>query len=157
MLQAARTFHTWQSSRVSLEYRKWRQTGRVITNPTNHDEVHGTCKMTLFGTLSRCTKVFQMVGKLTIRECQMIMTWHGMTWGVLWSKPARFYCHILRLRRNTHRHNYASFDNLLSHAGLGHPGKCWIVRGTTTRSLPYRANGLFYPSWNRLYLFTTYW
>ena len=40
--------------------------------------------------------------------------------------------------------------------GLGHLGKGWIVRGTTTQRLPYLANGLFYPSWNRLYRFTTY-
>ncbi len=37
---------------------------------------------------------------------------------------------------------------------------CWlrasIVRGTTTRRLPYWANGLVYPSWNRLYRFIAY-
>ncbi len=65
-------------------------------------------------------------------------------------------CRVLRLRRNTHRHNYASFDSLLSGAGLGHLGKAWIVRGTTTRRLPYWANKLFYPSWNRSYRFTAY-
>ena len=27
---------------------------------------------------------------------------------------------VLRLRRNTHRHQYASFDSLLSRSGLGH-------------------------------------
>ncbi len=32
----------------------------------------------------------------------------------------------------------------------------WIVRGTTTRRLPFWANGLFYPSWNRLRRFTAY-
>ncbi len=37
-----------------------------------------------------------------------------------------------------------------------HLGKGWIVRGTTTRRLPYWANGLFYPIWNRLYQFTAY-
>ena len=31
----------------------------------------------------------------------------------------------------------------------------WTARGTTTR-LPYWANGLFYPGWNRLYRFTAY-
>ncbi len=31
----------------------------------------------------------------------------------------------------------ASFDSLLSRAGLGHLGKGWIVRDTTTRRLPY--------------------
>ncbi len=36
----------------------------------------------------------------------------------------------------------ASFDNLLSRAGLEHLGKDWIVRDTTTRRLPYWANGL---------------
>ncbi len=51
---------------------------------------------------------------------------------------------------------YASFDSLLSRDGLGHLGKGWIVRGTTTRILPYRAHGLFYPSWNRLYRITAY-
>ena len=36
-------------------------------------------------------------------------------------------------------------------AGLLHLGKGWIVRDTTTKRLSYWANGLFYPSWNRLY------
>ena len=53
---------------------------------------------------------------------------------------------VLRLRRNTHWQQYASFDSLLSRAGLGHLGKVWIVRGTTTGRWPYWANGLFYPS-----------
>ncbi len=35
---------------------------------------------------------------------------------------------VLRLRRNTHCHKDASFDSLLSRAGLGHLGKGWIVR-----------------------------
>ncbi len=61
---------------------------------------------------------------------------------------------ILRLRRNTHWHKDASFDSLLSRAGLWHLGKGWIVRGTTTRRLPYGANGLFYPvDSNNVYLF----
>ncbi len=64
---------------------------------------------------------------------------------------------VLRLRRSTHWHVYvSSFDSLLSRAGLGHLGKGWIVRDTTTRRLPFWANGLFYPSWNRLYRFTAY-
>ena len=42
----------------------------------------------------------------------------------------------------------ASFDSLLSHAGLGHLGKGWIVRDTTTRRLPYLTDGLVYPCWN---------
>ncbi len=42
-------------------------------------------------------------------------------------------------------HNYASFDSLLSHAGLEHLGKGWTVRGTTTGRLTYWASGLFYP------------
>ncbi len=45
---------------------------------------------------------------------------------------------------------------LLSRADLWHLGKGWILRDTTTRRLPYRANGLFYPSWDRLYRFTAY-
>ncbi len=54
---------------------------------------------------------------------------------------------ILRLRRNTHWQKYASFNNLLSRAGLWHLGKRWIVLVTTTRKLPYIwGNGLFYPS-----------
>ncbi len=32
----------------------------------------------------------------------------------------------------------------------------WLVRGSSTRRLPYWANGFFYPSWNRLYRFTAY-
>ena len=52
--------------------------------------------------------------------------------------------YFLRLRRNTHWHEYASYDSLLSRAGLGQLGKGWIVRGPTTRRLPYQANGLFY-------------
>ena len=36
---------------------------------------------------------------------------------------------------------------------IGHLGKGRIVRGTTIRRLPYLANGLFYPNWNKLYLF----
>ncbi len=58
---------------------------------------------------------------------------------------------VLRLRRNTHWQQNASFDSLFSRAGLGHVGKGCIVRGTTTRRLHYWANGLFYPSWNRFY------
>ncbi len=64
---------------------------------------------------------------------------------------------VLRLQRNKHWQYFASFDSLLSRAGLGHLGKKWIVCGTTTRRLPYWANALFYPSWNRLYRFTAYW
>ena len=41
------------------------------------------------------------------------------------------------------------FDSPLSHDGLGYLLKKWIVRDTTTRRLPYWANGLVYPSWNR--------
>ena len=44
---------------------------------------------------------------------------------------------VLRLRRIPHWHQNASFDSLLSHAVLGHLGKGWIVRGTTTRIMPY--------------------
>ncbi len=41
---------------------------------------------------------------------------------------------------------YASFDSLLSRAGLWHLGKELIVRVTThTKRLPYWDNGLFYP------------
>ncbi len=59
---------------------------------------------------------------------------------------------VLRLRQK-----YASFDSLYFPLnGLGHLGKGWIVRGITTRRLPYMAKGLFYPSWNRLYRFTAY-
>ena len=36
----------------------------------------------------------------------------------------------LRLRRNTHWQDYASFDSLLARAGLGHLVKGWIVCGT---------------------------
>ncbi len=61
---------------------------------------------------------------------------------------------ILRLRRN--KMLTTSFDSLLSRAGLGHLGKGWIVCGTTARRLPYWANGLFYPSWDRLYRFTVW-
>ncbi len=60
---------------------------------------------------------------------------------------------VLRLRRNTHWQDCASFDSLLSRAGSEHLGKGWIVRGTTTRRQPYWANRLVYPSWNRLYRF----
>ena len=49
---------------------------------------------------------------------------------------------VLRLRRNTHWHKHASFDSLLSRVGLGHFGRGWNVRGTTTRRWPYCANGL---------------
>ena len=48
----------------------------------------------------------------------------------------------------------ASTNSLLSRADLGHLGKGWIVRDTTARRLPHWANGLFYPSWNRLDRFT---
>ncbi len=51
---------------------------------------------------------------------------------------------VLRLRRNTHWQQNASFDSLLSHAGLGHLKEGWIVRDITTRRLPYWANGLFF-------------
>ena len=56
---------------------------------------------------------------------------------------------VLRLWRNPHWQQNASFDSLLSRAGLGHLGKGWIVRDTTTIRLPYWVNGLFYTSWNR--------
>ena len=48
---------------------------------------------------------------------------------------------LLRLRRNTHCQEHAIFDNLLSRAGLWHLLKGWIVRGTTTRRLPYWPTG----------------
>ncbi len=51
---------------------------------------------------------------------------------------------ILRLWRNSHWHQNASFDSLLYRAGLGYLGKGWIDHGTTTRRLPYWASGLFY-------------
>ena len=57
-----------------------------------------------------------------------------------------YYSRVLRLRRNTHWHEDASFDSLLSCAGSGHLWKGWIVRGTTIRRFPYWANGLFYPT-----------
>ncbi len=43
---------------------------------------------------------------------------------------------VLRLRRNTQWQKSARFDSLLSRAGLGHLGKGWIVRETTTKRLP---------------------
>ncbi len=55
------------------------------------------------------------------------------------------YC-VLCLRRNTHWHQNANFDGLLSRADLGHLGKGCIVRGTTARTLPYWVYGLFYTS-----------
>ena len=64
------------------------------------------------------------------------------------------YSRVLRLRRNTHWQGYANSDSLLSCAGSGHLGKGWIVRVTNPRSLPYWANGLFYPSRNWLCRFT---
>ena len=63
-----------------------------------------------------------------------------------------FVGRVLRLWRNTHWEQNASFDSLLSRVGLGHFGKEWIVRGTT-----YWDNGLFYPNWNRLCRFTAVW
>ena len=53
------------------------------------------------------------------------------------SDEVSFIGRFLRLRRNTHWHNHASFDSLLSSADLGNLGKGWIVRGTTTRTVPY--------------------
>ncbi len=44
---------------------------------------------------------------------------------------------VLRLWRNTHWHYYASFDSLLSRAGVGHLGKGWIVRDTSTRRMRF--------------------
>ncbi len=55
---------------------------------------------------------------------------------------------VLHLRRIAYWHAYASSYSLLSRVALGHLGKGWIVRGTTTRILPYWATRLFYPSWN---------
>ena len=69
------------------------------------------------------------------------------------SLPHFFVFRFLRLRRNTHWHQDATFDSLLSRAAFEHLGKGWIVHGTTTRRLPYWANWLFHPSWNRLYRF----
>ncbi len=45
---------------------------------------------------------------------------------------------------------------ILSCAALGHIGKERITRDATTRRLPYRAKGLFYPGWDRLHSFTAY-
>ena len=42
---------------------------------------------------------------------------------------------VLRLRRNTHWQEYASFDRMLSCTGLRHLGKGCIVRDTTSRRL----------------------
>ena len=39
---------------------------------------------------------------------------------------------VLRLRQNTYWQYYASFDSLLSRAGLGYLGKGCIVRDTTS-------------------------
>ncbi len=39
---------------------------------------------------------------------------------------------VPRLRWNTHWQDFATFDSLLSRVGLGHLGKGWIVRDTTT-------------------------
>ena len=55
---------------------------------------------------------------------------------------------VLRLRRNTHCQQHASFDSLLSHAGLG-KGRLFVAP-------PPPANGLFYPSWNRFCRFPAY-
>ncbi len=62
----------------------------------------------------------------------------------------KFVVCVLRLRRNTHWHQNASFDSLFSRADLGPLGKGWIARDTTTRRLPYLL--LFYSSWNSLYI-----
>ncbi len=61
-----------------------------------------------------------------------------------------FVGRLLRLRRNTHWPEYASFDSLISRAGLGNFGKGWIVRDTTTTGL----TGSSTPSWNKLLRFT---
>ena len=52
-----------------------------------------------------------------------------------------FVGRVLRLRRNMHWQDIASFDGLLSLDGLWHLGKGRIVRGTTTRRLPPRLTG----------------
>ena len=49
-------------------------------------------------------------------------------------KPSFVVGRVLRLRRNKHWQQNASFDDLC--AGLGHLGKEWIVCGTTARKLP---------------------
>ena len=63
---------------------------------------------------------------------------------------------VLRLRLIVHLQKDASFDSLLSLAGLGHLEKGWIFRGTTRRLL-YRANRLFYLGWNKWCRFTAVW
>ena len=53
---------------------------------------------------------------------------------------------VLRLRRKKgKKRRMSALTPYFSHAGLGHLGKGWIVRVTTTWRLPYRAKGLFYP------------
>ena len=56
-----------------------------------------------------------------------------------------FVGRVLRLRRNAHWPDIACIDSLLSLAGLWHLGNGWIVRGTTTRRLPYWATGSLLP------------
>ena len=48
-----------------------------------------------------------------------------------------FVGRVLRLRRNTLLQGYASFDSLLSRAGLGNRGKGWSVRDTASIGLHY--------------------
>ena len=57
---------------------------------------------------------------LMVEESRNLFSWSG-------SPPAAEYALA----------QYASFNSLLSRTGLGHHGKGWIVRGTTTRRLPY--------------------
>ncbi len=51
----------------------------------------------------------------------------------------------LNLRRNTHRLSSRFQQPYFPCAGLGHIGKERTFRVTTTRGLPYQANGLLYP------------
>ena len=55
---------------------------------------------------------------------------------------------VLRLRRIAHWQDNTSFDCVLSHAGLGHLGKSWIVRGT------HNIRSTSIATWARMYLST---
>ena len=64
-------------------------------------------------------------------------------------KPRWYYCPCSPPAAEYALALYAISDSQLSRDGLGHLLKGWIVRGTTSRRLPYWAKGLFYPSWNK--------
>ena len=68
---------------------------------------------------------FYLARSLLLLLAQLTSLFH-----VFHTSPHLEISRVLRLRRNIHCRNYASFDVPFCRASLGHLGKGWIARGT---------------------------